>query len=438
MINVLSLQICKAVVSLPRKYCQSKRLSAFSMKLKRTLSKLFVTIILLPFAIFGILHLFFLWFYVSAPVYRFSEPEPFSGPNLINPYQDMHPDHWRKYNFQVQSKAWWGITDGRLNSNVLIDSMYSLLDYDYVATSDYQKINRHRENEALFIPTYEHGYSIRKTHQVCIGAEKVLWRDYIYIQTLSHKQHILDLLRPDNRIVALAHPLLLDGYLPEDLRYLSGYDLIEVLNNMRISTAHWDTALSNGHPAFILANDDAHDVSNSNEVGRRFTMINAANTERELILSSLEKGNAYGFDFFRVDDEPWPDKIDRSRSIPHLTSATLDSNRFTVSFSKPFSRLSFIGQHGRVLATANDYHTASYSIAPTDTYVRTEVMFYDSSAIYLNPVTRSQDGEPASGRLAEIDQRATLLFRAAIAGIGFLLIITVLFFIRLRKKKIRQ
>jgi hypothetical protein len=408
------------------------------MKLLRKLFLLIRFIILAPLVALGLLHLIFLWFYISAPVYRFSEPAPFSGQHFVNPYKDMNPDHWRKYNFQVQSKAWWGITDGRLNSNVLIDSMYSLLDYDYVATSDYQKINRHRENEALFIPTYEHGYSIRKTHQVCIGAEKVLWRDYIYIQTLSHKQHILDLLRPDNRIVALAHPLLLDGYLPEDLRYLSGYDLIEVLNNMRISTAHWDTALSNGHPAFILANDDAHDVSNSNEVGRRFTMINAANTERELILSSLEKGNAYGFDFFRVDDEPWPDKIVRSRSIPHLTSATLDSNRFTVSFSKPFSKLSFIGQHGRVLAMANDYHTASYSIAPTDTYVRTEVMFYDSSAIYLNPVTRSQDGETASGRLAEIDQRATLLFRAAIAGIGFLLIITVLFFIRLRKKKIRQ
>lgn len=408
------------------------------MKLLRKLFYFLFFIVLAPFVVLGLLHLIFLWFYVSAPVYRFSEPEPFSGEHFVNPYKEMNPDHWRKYNFQVQSKAWLGITDGRLNSNALIDSMYSLLDYDYVATSDYQKINRHRSDEAVYIPTYEHGYSVRKTHQVCIGAEKVLWRDYIYKQTLSHKQHILDLLRPDNRIVALAHPLLRDGYLPEDLSYLSGYDLIEVLNNMRISTAHWDTALSNGHVAYILANDDAHDVSNSNEVGRRFTMINAAGTDRELILTALKTGNAYGFDFFRVDDEPWPDKIIRSRDIPYMTAASLDSNRFTVSFSKPFSKLNFIGQHGRLLATANDYHTASYSIAPADTYVRTEVIFYDSSVIYLNPVTRSQNGKPASGRLAEIDQRATLLFRAAVAGIGFLLIITVIFVIRLRKKKIRQ
>jgi len=407
------------------------------MKLLRTLFRLLGIIIISPLLLFGLLNLFFLWFYISAPVYQFSEPSPFSGPQFVNPYSGMNPDHWHKYNFQVQSKAWWGITDGRLNSNALIDSMYSLLEYDYVATSDYQKINRHRENEAVFIPTYEHGYSIRKTHQVCIGAEKVMWRDYPYKQTISHKQHILDLLRPDNRIIALAHPLLLDGYLPEDLRYLSGYNLIEVLNNMRISTAHWDTALSNGHLAYILANDDAHDVSNSNEVGRRFTMINAAGTDRELILSSLEKGNAYGFDFFRVDDEPWPDKIVRSRSIPHLTSATLDSNRFTVSFSKPFSKLSFIGQHGRVLASANDYHEASYSITTADTYVRTEVIFYDSSAIYLNPVTRSQNGDPASGRLAEIDHRATLVFRATAAGISILLIITVIFIKRLRKKNVR-
>jgi hypothetical protein len=108
-----------------------------------------------------------------------------------------------------------------------------------------------------------------------------------------------------------------------------------------------------------------------------------------------------------------------------------------VSFSKPFSKLSFIGQHGRVLASANDYHEASYSITPADTYVRTEVIFYDSSAIYLNPVTRSQNGEPASGRLAEIDNRATLVFRATAAGISILLIITVIFIKRLRKKNVR-
>ena len=61
-----------------------------------------------------------------------------------------------------------------------------------MATSDYQKINYHGSDKPDFIPTYEHGYNIFKTHQVCIGAERVLWTDLLVFQTKSMKQWIIE------------------------------------------------------------------------------------------------------------------------------------------------------------------------------------------------------------------------------------------------------
>jgi len=136
--------------------------------------------------------LLILSFYLLAPSFRFEQPKPFYGQKLYNPYQNVDTPDWYKYNFQVQSKAWGGITDGRLNSNAMIDSIYQALGYDHVATSDYQKINRYKTDENAYIPTYEHGYGIRKTHQVCLGASQVLWLDYPFYQSIHHKQHIID------------------------------------------------------------------------------------------------------------------------------------------------------------------------------------------------------------------------------------------------------
>ncbi|MDP3462972.1 MAG: hypothetical protein Q8S18_09310 [Bacteroidales bacterium] len=395
-----------------------------------------ILLVLLKSILFVLLSLMliFAYFYLTAPVYRFNEPKPFSGNYLINPYEQADSGYWRKYNFQVQSKAWYGLTDGRRNSNMLIDSMYHLLSYDYVATSDYQKINQHRSDESIFIPTYEHGYNFRKTHQVCIGANSVLWRDYFFSQNLGHKQHVIDELRDDCSIIALAHPLLLGGYTVNDMKYLSNYDLIEVLNNLRVSTAHWDTALSNGHRVYILANDDAHDVSNSNEVGRRFTMINSASLDKEEIITALKSGNAYGFDFYRVDDEEWSAKIKRSASVPHLIKASLDGNSYTVELSKPFHKLFFIGQHGNVLDEAEHWHTASYEVRETDPYVRVEVLFYDSSVMFLNPITRSTTGHPEQQSLAWIDTQKTLIFRVVSLSIVVFLLGLAWRFVAFKRK----
>jgi hypothetical protein len=369
-------------------------------------------------------------FYLLAPTYRFEQPKAFSGQKLYNPYQQIEAPNWYKYNFQVQSKAWGGITDGRLNSNEMIDSIYQALGYDHVATSDYQKINRYKSDEKSFIPTYEHGYGIRKTHQVCIGASQVLWLDYPFYQSLHHKQHIINSLKDDCELIAIAHPLLRNGYKFEDLKYLSGYQLMEVLNNLRVSLDHWDTALSNGHRIYILSNDDAHDVSNSNEVGRRFTMIHAENQDRHNIINALDRGVAYGMDFIRIDDEPMLDKIERSKTIPYLMSAKLDADTFRVIVSETADSLRFIGQNGKRLQTVPQTDSASYFISFVDTYVRTEVYFKDGSVMYLNPVTRHNDlNNMKRQSLASIHTTRTWLFRS-----GNIMLLAILVFFTIKRR----
>ncbi|MBU2553142.1 MAG: hypothetical protein KKF98_01695 [Bacteroidetes bacterium] len=370
----------------------------------RLLSRFLITFLVI---VLGVV----IMFYLLAPVYQFSGPVPFSGNKLYNPYQHMNSDNWLKYNFQVQSKAWMGLTSGRDNTNTLIDSIYHQLGFDHVATSDYQKINTFKSDDWAYIPTYEHGYNIFKTHQVCIDSKKVLWTDLLFWQTLSMKQWILDLLDKDTRFVVLAHPLLRGGYTLNDMKYLTNYEGIEVLNNMRVSINHWDEALSSGQRAWIIANDDAHDVTNSNEVGRRFTLINSPSDEREKVMEALEQGNAIGVDFFRINDEPMQDKYLRSRSLPVLTNASLNSDTFFVSVNTTAAYIRFIGQNGRLLYQLSDTTQASFVVPDTEPYMRTEIEFFDKSVFYLNPIIRYSGDKISTKKTASVDPSKTLYLR---------------------------
>ncbi len=365
-----------------------------------------------------------------APIYQFSGPVKFSGDKLYNPYENMDSAQWRKYNFQVQSKAWLGITDGRKNSNELIDSIYTALGFDHVATSDYQKINYYGKEKPSFIPTYEHGYNMFKTHQVCIDAKSVLWTDLILWQTRSMKQWVIDQLKKESSIVALAHPLLRHGYTVEDMRYLTNYDMMEVLNNARLSYEHWDAALSTGNLAWMLGNDDAHDVLNSNHVGRKFTMISSPSLSKEDIIKNLKSGNAYGVDFFPKMDVPMDERIELSKYIPYITKVDLSGDTLTVAASQQARTITFIGQEGKTLQTFSDTNTAQYIIKENDTYVRTVFNYSDNTSLCLNPIVRYSGDQVVSLKTAKINVKATLYLRIAY----FLIFLTIAYFYARRRK----
>ena len=307
------------------------------------------------------------------PSYSFDEPKPFQGSYLHNPYKDMNPDNWIQANFHAHTRRFGGLTNGRVNTNEMLDSVYSALGFDHIGISDYNNINYYDSANASFIPTYEHGYGIFKIHQLCIGAEKVRHLDYFAFQNLSMKQHTLNRLAKQTRLVIPAHPSFVKkGYLVEDMKYLSNYKLMEVLNGFRVSTAHWDSALSNGHLVYLIGNDDSHDVTDIVDVGRRFTMINAPENDSEQLMQALENGNAVGVCFSVKPEETLGQKVQRiKKDLPYITQVELKGDTLLVTASKPFSKIRFIGQNGMELDVQKYKRTGMYVIKQEDNYVRT-------------------------------------------------------------------
>ena len=363
---------------------------------------------------------------VFVPSYSFDEPKPFQGTYLHNPYKDMNPDNWIQSNFHAHTRQFGGLTNGRVNTNEMLDSVYSAFGFQHIGISDYNKINYYDSANPSFIPTYEHGYGIFKIHQLCIGAEKVRRHDFVAFQNLSMKQHTLNRLEKQARLVIPAHPSFVKkGYLVEDMKYLSNYKLMEVLNGFRISSAHWDMALSNGHLVYLIGNDDSHDVTDMWDVAKRFTMINSPKNESEHLIQALENGNAVAVDFPVRREETLEQKIKRLKNdVPYMTQIELCGDTLLISASKQISKIKFIGQDGKELDVQKNQKTAKYIIQPEDNYVRTVATFKGGVTLYLNPITRHESDEIVKQRLDKINYPKTIILWTL-----YVLVIFALFYI---------
>ena len=367
---------------------------------------------------------------IFVPVYIFDEPVPFHGNYLLNPYQDIDSSYWKCCNFHGHTRQYGGVTNGRNNGNAVYDSMYRLFGYDHVGISDYNKVNGYENGrDPGFIPGYEHGYNVWKTHQVCLGTKKVRRIDYFFYQTLSHKQHMLNKLGEQNRVVAVAHPSFVDGsYNVRDMKYLSNYKVLEVLNGFVNSPEHWDMALSNGHLVYLIADDDTHDVLKVNDIALRITYLNAKDNDANQLYDALLSGKAVGIDFDLDREEQMDHKVERfKRDIPYLNSAKLNGDYFTVNVTKPIRQADFIGQGGTVLKS--DWHedadivfSASYKIQPSDQYVRTVLTFFDGTTMWLNPITRHDSPDIIKQRLDHISYTWTAALWMVYLGIILIII----------------
>ena len=366
-------------------------------------------------AVIGIaLLLPFLYIYLSVPTYSFKEPKPFNGEYLYNPYQDMQPDQWKKYHFHCHSRKYFGITNGRKSTEMAIDSVYGALGYDHYGISDYMGINPHNADKEDYIPAYEHGYGlIRKTHQICIGAERVYWPDFLFVQNLNMKQHTINKLGEHCRFVMPAHASFTKGYQVSDMALLSNYRLLEVLNPYGNAFEHWDMALSNGHRVYALGDDDTHDITQAKEVCHNLTMVNTQSLDAESVYEALDKGLCYAVEFDNWYHYPMTleEKVKQAKSLPHLTRAELVGDTLVIETSaEKMQEVQFIGQDGKVLKTEEDIATAWYVIQPEDHYVRTRINVNGLQHFYLNPVTRHATPEPVDQRLDVVNKAQTYMY----------------------------
>ena len=381
----------------------------------------------------------FAMLYLWAPVYRFTTHEPFTGDKVYNPYAKMDSYNWRKANFHMHSRMAGGVTDGRMNSSEAIFTTYQRLGYNVFTISDYMRINNYGKDKDTYIPAYEHGYGIWKNHQLCIGSKGVSFLDYPFGQTLNDKQHVIDVLKKKNEIVTIAHPEFRKGYSPNDFRYLRNYDLLEALNHFRFSMPQWDAALSSGYPAYILASDDAHDITKPGEVGRCVTFINSPTVKPEDIIANLKCGNAFGVSVGRFENENIDSIVASVSDIPKVKAVMVRNDSLLVTVNKKAAAFRFVSQNGVLRATVKNSTNAAYPISKTDPYIRTEILFAgkhisDSITIYLNPVYRFRGDKPVKPASPEINVFATVLYRV-LSFCTLLFIVINLFVIRRRIQK---
>jgi len=370
--------------------------------------------------VLGYVGSWFAWCYITCPIYTFEEPKPFYGDKFYNPYQSLEPDRWRKCSFHLHSHSWLEPTHN-VNTPEEFYAAYRKLKFDAIAISNHMAIDETYSESPLYIPAYEHGYSIKKIHQLALGAQKVVWYDCVILQNLNHKQYIIDLLKEHSRYVALNHPGIRKGYLPDDMKYLSGYDFVEVLNRHHIYEEEWDAALSHGHKVWLIASDDAHSVDNIGEVQRSATFVNVSDDNTSVltgdaILERLAQGAAFGVRF-PSSLATWEDKILAAENVSFPVAIRVQEDSLHVVWQERMTQIDFIGDTGNLLKTSIDTDTAFYSLRPEDTYVRVRITSPEGLVYYLNPVIRYEGEQPIRQSLHSIDASKTLLKRTVIVVI---------------------
>ncbi len=328
------------------------------------------------------------------------------------------------------------MTDGRVNTSSQVWDFYRHLGYQTIAVSNYQTIDRLNETLESYVPVYEHGYGFAKNHQLCIGANKVNWFDYPFWQSLHNRQNVINRLKPQVQLLSINHPAFSRGVRPEDFSKLAGYDLIEVLNGFKNSIPHWDSALSAGRPAFLIANDDTRNAWRSRKSGKAFTVYNAPSNKRDDLIRALKTGCVYGVYVQLPENETFVANKNKFLNMPVILKFRLEDDLLTLVTDSNASEIRFIGQDGKTLTTVRNAKTALYKIKENDTYVRAEIAFVGESAgyglvYYLNPVIRTVDGKQPAMPEAHIHMGATWSFR-----IGSLLILGLIVGFLLKRKRV--
>jgi hypothetical protein len=339
--------------------------------------------------------------YARTAVYDFPEPRPFAGPAFFNPYREL-TGVWQRANLHAHGRPWRGFTNGRHSADEVV-AAYRRQGYAVAGVSDYQHIAAKEGTDTL--PLYEHGYNLGKRHQLVVGARDVLWFDFPLAQTRSQQQLIIDLVGRSGDLVAIAHPEGRDAYSLEDMRQLTGYQLIEVVNGPFIADKPWDAALSAGRLVWALANDDNHDLNERGRFTVAWNMIDARSASTEDIVEALRAGRSYAV--LRTDEIPTAEET-------RMTSLKLDDGTLTVTWAGAPSIVAFFGQNGEQRKSVRNATTATYTFDERDTYIRA-VIYSPRTIMFLNPVFR-YDGVRIPAPAAQIDSAATWTMRSSVIG----------------------
>lgn len=335
------------------------------------------------------------------PFYDFPGEQPFRGEHWYQPYSGYRGGGLLA-NFHAHANAWGGLTFGEVSREELFE-LYSARGYDLVGISDYMSIAPKPPGAALYLPTYEHGYTIGRRHQTVIGASRVHWFDYPLGGGARHKQHVIDVLRPGAELLVLNHLGKAGSYVPADLARLTGYDAIEVASKYGISTGFWDAALSAGRPIWGMASDDGHTQrSRPSHIGIGAVRIDADERTPEAALRALRAGRFHSI-YMRKNQAPI-----------ELLRCELDGGELVVKVGEIADAIRFVSAYGALRHEARGTDAARYRPDASDPYLRVEV-HARGALLFTNPLLR-WDGVA----LAEVRARARPLPTWTVRALGAL------------------
>lgn len=346
--------------------------------------------------------------YFRTEIYTFPPPTPFAGPHIHNPYAQL-PPIGHKANFHAHTEAWGGITNGH-GPEAAIAAKYAERGYTIACVSNYHRLGDPAQAAPLpYIPVYEHGYNVLKSHCLAISPDSVSFFDFPLMQGASQQQYVIEHLRALHAVVALAHPAFGGGRSTTDMKDLVGYHYTEVLSAYANSTSLYDEALSAGRLSWVMGNDDVHDIEHDHAF-RFLNVIHARTAHPDSIMAAYGKGWNYAVQ-----------RTDGTSDKFLLGCEALAGDSFVVRFSAPFDSIRVIGQGGvlRHHATATD--SLRFGFAPDDNYLRVEAGDPEL-LLLLNPLVR-YDGRnlPLAASLTAVpNSPLTWAYRAGVLLFGLL------------------
>lgn len=351
------------------------------MKIFRIIYSVILSVIILLVALFAAM--------TASPIYRFAEPEPFSGDKIYNPYASADTSlGWSKSNFHTHTKVDKGINECPEYPDV-VWADYQKYGYDILSFSNHNALTEFPGDSSRQIWVYEHGYNPLKFHKLVFGSHRVLWYDNLLPILPSQKQFMMDLLSKDSDFLVFNHPDRTFCVNANDMEKVSGYRMIEAYAGKPTSMKHWDEALSAGHYSHCLINDDCHDSGNMKKIAIRCSWLNTPSYGYEDVKKTLLSGCFYTMSIPDFASEGFDKKVEYNHSLPGIECITLnkDTIRMSVSGGTPVY-IKAIGGDGKILDSVPSSDRVLYVMRESDPYVRLEASFERGEVIFTNAFCR--------------------------------------------------
>ncbi len=352
-------------------------------------------------------------------IYDFRKPEPFTGPDIFNPYSALDTAQcWKKSVFHTHTrvKGPWPPNECPMWPQEVWDT-YQKLGYDIVTFSNHNEITRHPFDSTLQVDVYEQGYGAFKYHKLVFGGKKPLMVDHIFPVLASQKQCQMEYLDRHSDFIQLNHPYRTGMMTPSVMAKLSGYEITELDTHISTQNEYWDQALSAGHYSFGLANDDLHHPEYHWRTGIRCNFLCTPSGRYEDIKNTLLGGCYYAMRVPDYGNGDWEEKAMRHHNLVKVEDIGLDGDRIYIRLSASADSIRINGQDHCILALEQNTDTLSYRMGPDDHFARFTAFFPDGAVIYSNPFARydaSVAGTPFDKAPQQVDWLLTVLFNLAI------------------------